>query len=171
VSSDSNNGTIEYAVSHPLTFITRNTKNNDWYYTGSSSTDDTRWTSSNSAKSIYDPCPVGWRVPDGDSNGVWAKAVGSSLFFEDKSLYDSTNNGINFSGKFGTDAIIWYPVTGARFCNDGYIGGDFDCGFYWSASPDSHAAYYFCFTNSGYVSLSYNSSYRSYGQSVRCMKE
>ena len=71
VSSDSSNGTIEYATAHPTTFITYNWSNYDWYYTGSSSTDDTRWTTSSSDKSIYDPCPAGWRVPD---KGIWSKA-------------------------------------------------------------------------------------------------
>lgn len=46
VSSDSSNGTIEYATAHPTTFITHNSSNYDWYYTGDSSTDNTRWTTS-----------------------------------------------------------------------------------------------------------------------------
>ena len=69
VSSNSSNGTIEYATAHPTTFITHNSSNCDWYYTGSESTDNTRWTTSDKAKSIYDPCPAGWRVPDGGNNG------------------------------------------------------------------------------------------------------
>ena len=69
VLSNSSNGTIEYAIASPTTFITANDSNHDWYYTGSSSTDNTRWTTSSTTKSIYDPCPAGWRVPDGGSNG------------------------------------------------------------------------------------------------------
>ena len=78
VSSNSSDGTIAYATAHPTTFITCNSSNDDWYYTGSSSTDNTRWQSS---KTIYDPCPPGWRVPDGGDNGIWSKAVGSSNYF------------------------------------------------------------------------------------------
>ena len=74
VSSDSSNGTIAYATANPTTFITRNNSNYDWYYTGSGTNDNTRWTTSAATKSIYDPCPAGWRVPDGGSNGVWSKA-------------------------------------------------------------------------------------------------
>ena len=36
VSSNSTNGTIEYATAYPTTFITYNSSNHDWYYTGSS---------------------------------------------------------------------------------------------------------------------------------------
>ena len=29
-------------------------------------------------KTAYDPCPAGWRVPEGGENGVWAEACGNS---------------------------------------------------------------------------------------------
>ena len=166
VSSDSSNGTISFATANPTTYITYNNSNDDWYYTGSSSTDNTRWTTSESNKSIYDPCPAGWRVPDGGSNGVWSKACGSSSYFEGYP-YDSTNEGMNFSGKFGADQTIWYPASGYR-CGDGLglVGRD---GFYWSASPNSYYAYYLDFDNNGCV---YPSRYymREHGNSVRCLQ-
>ena len=73
VKSDSYHGTIDYATSHPATFIIKGS-NGDWYYTTSITTDETRWTTSDKTKSIYDPCPAGWRVPDGYDYGVWAVA-------------------------------------------------------------------------------------------------
>ncbi|MDY4917189.1 MAG: PL29 family lyase N-terminal domain-containing protein [Candidatus Cryptobacteroides sp.] len=169
VSSDSSNGTIDYATANPTTYITYNSKNYDWYYTGNSSTDHTRWTTSSSDKSIYDPCPSGWRVPDGGNNGIWSKALGSSSCFEDASLYDSTNKGMNFSGKFGSASTIWYPASGFRDNEDGSlynVGG----GFYWSASPSSYYAYCLSFFNYGYVSPSREYP-RANGFSVRCLQE
>lgn len=64
--SSATTGTILYATEHPTTFIDSSAEhtNEDWYYTGNKSTDNTRWTTSDKAKSIYDPCPAGWRVPD-----------------------------------------------------------------------------------------------------------
>ena len=173
VSSNSSNGTIEYATAHPTTFITGDEYNNDWYYTGDSSTDNTRWTTSESSKSIYDPCPAGWRVPDGGSNGIWSKALGSSLFFTQSSLYNPTNEGMNFSGKFGSASTIWYPASGYRsyYLSDsiGYVSIG---GYYWSASPRSYDAYYLYFYYNGDVFPSYyNRSYREYGRSVRCLQE
>ena len=114
VESDYSTGTIEYAISHPTTFITNSDGNADWYYTGSNETDKTRWTSD---KTIYDPCPAGWRVPDGGSVGVWSTAKGSSSeFYSD---YDNSNRGIDFSGEFGDDVTIWYPNAGALAQNNG----------------------------------------------------
>ena len=169
VSSGSSTGIIEYAVSHPTTFITYyNSKNHDWYYTGSSSTDNTRWTTSDSGKSIYDPCPVGWRVSDGGDNGIWYKALWSSLSFY--MTFDDTNKGINFSGEFGAASTIWYPASGYRSGSDGslyYVG---DNGYCWSASPSSNYAYHLYFYCNGRVDPS-NGSYRAYGSSVRCVRE
>ena len=167
VKSDSSNGTIEYATSHPTTFITENS-NWDWYYTGSSSTDNPLWTTSDKAKSIYDPCPAGWRVPDGGSNGVWSKALGSSSWFEH--TYSSSNEGINFSGKFGSASTIWYPSSGCRNDRDGSLRSVGDLGYCWSASPNSKFAYYLSFDNDGDVYPSYD-FYRAIGFSVRCLQE
>ena len=164
VSSTSSNGTITYATAHPTTFITYNSSNYDWYYTGSSSTDNTRWQSS---KTIYDPCPPGWKVPAGGSSGVWSKAVGSSSSF---SGYYSTNKGMNFSGKFGSAGTIWYP---AASCLDG-DGGSLDLvgyyGFWWSCTPYGSNACYLHLYYSGLVYPS-DGSHRAYGGSVRCLQE
>ena len=111
--------TIASAIANPTTFIEAYSENFDWYHSISSSNDNTRWTESSNDKSIYDPCPVGWRVPDGDSNGVWSKALGSNLDFD--YTYDSANKGINFSGMFGSESTIWYPASGCRSPTDGSL--------------------------------------------------
>ena len=160
VSSSSSRGTIGYAVEHPTTFITNNDSNNDWYYTGSSSTDNTRW---QSEKTIYDPCPAGWRVPDGGSNGVWHKAG-----FDDQS-YDSSNEGMLFGSGISSPAT-WYPASGVRYSN---VGSLFDVGYrghYWSVTPDDYFACIFYLYSNGYVYPT-DGSTRAYGQSVRCLQE
>ena len=168
VSSNSSNGTIAFATTTPTTFIKYNSSNDDWYYTGSSSTDNTRWTTSESNKSIYDPCPAGWRVPDGGDNGVWSKALGSSSDFEGYP-YDSTNEGMNFSGKLGSAATIWYPASGYRYDSDGSLFNVGYGGFYWSASPNIlYFAYNLKFN--GRVDPSYLNP-RAFGLSVRCLQE
>jgi uncharacterized protein (TIGR02145 family) len=166
-SSNSSIGTIEYATANPTIFITRNDKNLDWYYTGSSSIDNTRWTTSESSKSIYDPCPSGWRVPDGGSTGVWAKVIYPSDYFD--YAYDSTNEGMNFSGKFGSDQTIWYPASGFRESYDGSLKGVGGNGFYWCASIEDVFAYYMGFDNDGSGSPLVG-DYRAYGYSVRCLQ-
>ena len=162
VESDSSHGTIDYATANPTTFITCYLGNSDWYYPGDSSTDNTRWTTSSSDKSIYDPCPAGWRVPDGGGNGIWSKSgLGTPL-------YDGTNGGMSFS--ISSPSTTWYPVSGCRYYDDGslfYVGSS---GYYWSASPNSSSAYTLYFSYYGNVYPSSNSD-RAYGYSVRCLQE
>ena len=167
VESTSETGTIEYAVSHPTTFITCNTANDDWYYTDTENTDNTRWTTSESEKSIYDPCPAGWRVPDGGDSGVWSKAKGSSSEYERN--YDSNDLGMNFSGDFGTDQTIWYPAAGCRYSDDGSLSIVVNLGFYWSATPSGSFACRLDFGYDGYVYPS-NDDNRADGYSVRCLQ-
>ena len=169
VESNASNGTIEYATANPTTFIAYNSSNYDWYYTGSSSTDNTRWTESDKAKSIYDPCPVGWRVPDGGDEGVWSNALGSSSGFDGWTLYSTYNVGMNFSDKFGSDQTIWYPASGYR-SSDGSLDGVAGYGYYLSASPYNYRAYCLDFINLGDVTL-LSPITRDCGHSVRCLQE
>ena len=180
VSSDSSSGTIVYATANPTTFIEYNSsdfqynsRNYDWYYTGSSSADNTRWTTSEAPKSIYDPCPAGWRVPDGGDDGVWSKAIGLSSEFNDSSLYDTTNEGMNFSGKFGAASTIWYPGTPCRDHENGKLFNDGDSyfnGTCWSASYDRYYVNVLFFNGRGYVNAS-SGDMRSNGLPVRCIQE
>lgn len=168
VESDASNGTISYATQHPTSFITRNSSNRDWYYTGGSNTDNTRW---QSIKTINDPCPAGWRVPDGGSDGVWAKAgfpSGTVIY-----SFNSSDSGMTFGASICSPAT-WYPAAGYR-CEDN--GGDIrytgSHGNYWSVSPyggDMVGISALYFDQGGTVFTSHYSPSAS-GLSVRCMKE
>lgn len=166
VSSDSSTGTISFATAYPTTFIEGNTSNHDWFYTGSNNTDDTRWSSN---KGTYDPCPPGYRVPDGGSNGVWSMAVGSSLSYENFS-WDNTNKGYDFAIYFTSSIQCWYPASGSI----NYVNGELRImagtyGVYWSCTPISYAArdlQFFC-NDDVYTS----NSGRAVSHSVRCIKE
>ena len=66
------------------------------------------WRSSEAAKSIYDPCPAGWRVPDGGTGGVWDKALAGRGYDPD---FNKDYRGCYMS-RFGADFPIWYPAAG-----------------------------------------------------------
>lgn len=162
VSTTSDYGTIEYATAHPTVFITaKDSSCGDWYYTGSLSMNNTRWTTFNTSKSIYDPCPAGWRVPDGgDPDGVWAKAG-----FNHTATYDHINEGISFS--ISSPSTTWYP--GAGFLNFSY--GCFDVtsygGYYWSATPNQGQCCELLFGDLVYLMYSCQ---RAAGLAVRCIQ-
>ena len=164
VTSSSSNGTIDYAVQHPTTFISYNSSYSyyDWYH----GSDNARWGVS---KTKYDPCPPGWKVPSGGSSGVWAKAYGSSSSFT--KTYDSTNKGTDFSGYFGSASSIWYPDAGYLYYSGGSLSSVGSYGYYWSSTKSGTSAYrlYMSTSSTSVNPVSY--TYPAYGCSVRCVKE
>jgi hypothetical protein len=133
VLSTKETGTIAYAIAHPTTFISSWESNYDWYYTGEFSTDNTRW---QEEKTIYDPCPAGWKLPNGSSpykEDFWINAIDRRflVYPMDYELY-----GLNLTKAFGDADPIWYPLAGYRSDYSGELWGT---GFYsgcWSATPD-----------------------------------
>ena len=125
-----------------------------------------------SSKTAYDPCPVGWRIPDGGDDGVWAKALGTSSYVS--VFYDSENQGVDCAGKLCDAECVWYPDMGVRSTSeDGNLR--FSSSGYWSCSsvPDAvRQTYYFAIDEDTVNPLgNYYYSDKSYGYSVRCQKD
>ncbi len=176
-------GTIDYAVAHPTYFIANDLEGNeqdrhyDWLNPNSPNYDinkNGRW---QSTKTIYDPCPPGYRVPDGgkvSDGGVWAKAFGIDSNF-DEDAFDDTNKGFDFGGtkddtKYLSSTSCWYPAA-AQLSSD--KGSLCEGGGYWSCTHDPDYdgfAYGLSLNKNGKVNPSANYTC-AYGKSVRCMKE
>lgn len=155
VKRSSSVGTVDYVISHPTTFVL----GSDWHY---SFRNNTLWTTSDKTKSIYDPCPTGWRVPE---DGVWRKAG-----FDD-ATFDITNFGISFS--ISSPSTTWYPASGMiGYNNNDCLLDVGEWGYYWTATPNSSVsqdAINMTFTPR--ILWPDNGSARGYGYSVRCIKE
>jgi len=177
VTSTEEVGTVEYATQHPTTFIYGNSTNSDWQYVQ----DKNRWAST---KTMYDPCPYGWRVPDGGKNGLWATALGVSSSWTTTKNWMSAYHGMNFGNtdkRLGTDATIWYPATGYLYNGVDYFSNLSSKGFWWSCTTvyNEYAtefferyANYFSIASNGETDLNgmfYGN--RSYAYSVRCVKQ
>ena len=132
VASDSFTGTQEYALSNPTTFIAFNKMNDDWLYTDSAAADTTRWTVSTAPKSVNDPCPYGWRVPEGGTESIWAKALGIKT--SGTYTFDSENYGIQHAGQLGDDENIWYPAAGCLDHVNGEVIRIGSTGAFWTVT-------------------------------------
>ena len=167
VTSDAGKGTIDYAVSHPSTFIGGGVDNRDWYYTGDSSTDNTRWGDS---KTIYDPCPAGWKVPSGGPTGSWYQALGNVSSISDPSLWNASDGGMNLGSKFGFDES-WYPASG---CLDFENASSYKAGsngYWWTSTGATNGqAYNFSIDNAGNA-VADASNLRAYAMNVRCCRD
>lgn len=158
VTSDATIGTFEYSIQHPTTFIRYNSGNSDWFY-GERSFD--RW---NTVKTIYDPCPPGWKVPDGGPNGIWSKSGIMSSY-----TFDTNLHGALFEAGNGVTEETWYPAAGRRDPDDGWIYGFNETVQCWSNTVDNQSAYQFKISSSSIEDRGENRLACAY--SVRCMKD
>ena len=160
-STVSSPSSMDYAEENPTTFIKSN-------WTGGS-VPGNGWHTSESVKGLYDPCPVGYRVPDGGKNGFWATALGTPVNAWNNDIMKWTNSGVTWT--LSDETTAWYPAVGCRLYSSGFnhVGSH---GYYWSASSDpsnSDQAYYVDFSDS--IVYPASDLYLSYGCSVRCVRE
>lgn len=163
VKSDATTGTINYGIQYPGAFIYQG-PSNDWLQTKDNNLWGTPWqdggtgsyNKNQGTKSIYDPCPPGYRVPPQDT-------------WNSQTVAGSWSNGMTMD-KLGS---FWFPAAGLRAGNsDAGVLSYAGFGFYWlssphGASPERGGSLNF---NSGYVYPQYGSS-RAYGFSVRYVSE
>jgi hypothetical protein len=163
VTGTDNAACIIQSIQTPTTFFTNYDKTNyDWLKT----LKDDLWNIRNSGediKTVYDPCPTGWRVPAhrDDSptiaNSPWYGYTGIS--------YTEGNTAAN---NFGDNAI--YPACGYRSYVNGPAVWEGEEGFYWTASTKNTVALGLFFSNTPYIVLS-TPDRRASGFSVRCVRE
>jgi hypothetical protein len=125
----------------------------------------TTWSGSNNSeygiKTLFDPCPPGYKVPPPntwstgitDATGTWG------------------NNGFTFT--YDGTATTFYPTTGVRY-SGGTLYGTSSQGFYWSSSPDANGSDYsriLHFVNLRVTSISSLMMERAAGLAVRCAQE
>ena len=149
----------EIVLNDPLT--------GDWADTS----DDDRWGGVSMAKSIYDPCPPGWKVPVCDADGAtpyeWLKYASMT--------WDTEAQGAAQDGQ-------WFPACGTRV----YVSGGCDFteanpyGGMWigtagktSANLEMYPTLYgqYMFIINGKRTFKVNKDRRSQGMSVRAVRE
>lgn len=174
VQSDATVGTIDYSVAHPMTLIKSNIINSDWCYTGDKTVDNTRW---QSVKTIYDPCPPGYMVPKGGSDGVWAKALNpADVNIIVEKAGENSDYGYNFgsSGSFNyklsESEECWYPVTGYISNVDYLLNLGCSC---WSHSINSSMGQELLISriDDNLLIQPATRAFQASGRSVRCVKE
>jgi hypothetical protein len=156
------------AIRKPTTFF-RDVSVGDWL----PALDNTLWRASGGEKTIYDPCPAGWRVPVHVNN---SSGVENSPWME----YDDRHyNRYNVSRSWGRSSGGWtftrngistrYPAAGKRLYDNGTARLGDSYGYYWSASLFKECAEILCFDIRSINSNDWDN--RAYGFSVRCVRE
>ena len=177
------NGSVSYATKYPMQFITNAASLEegsdgigDWVVAA----DNELW--SDNKKSLYDPCPFGWRVPTSEDMSVLHLADA-----QDNTPLEDARKQYGWHLSDGVDTYF-YPACGRRRYNDGRVEnmnskeGVYPSqpqpweGYYWtsSTSADGKAiALYFDLTTTRTINKFFPShaARRANGFQVRCVKE
>jgi hypothetical protein len=146
---------LETSVRNPGVFyFSRSVQNYDWYCGSDITQNDALWDTT--TKTVYDPCPSGWKVAPQAAFSSWSTST---------TTWNSTNLGRSFTAVSGS----WYPAAGYRYSTAGELIFVGTSGFYWSATVSGKNAYYLDFYSSS-VSPSYGDS-RANSFGVRCVEE
>lgn len=175
-------GTIEYSVKHPLTFISSNDENQGNWLFGNHRTD--LWSESG-AKSLYDPCPYGWRVPSKRTFDVLDIAVAEdNMPLEEAekmygwTLTDKGNGAKSFFHASGYRSYLTGVISNVNYRDEYPYTPKPWVGYYWTAGVGSAAAtssaMYFDLNTSratvnGYKAVT--DQKRGNAMQVRCVKE
>lgn len=98
-------------------------------------------------KTVYDPCPVGFKMPASNAfTGFTANGQnGGTMNVDGTSDWQTYQN--NFGHNFWTNssktATINFPASGCRYYYDGSLGNVGYAGYFWSAVPGN--TYYGCY--------------------------
>jgi hypothetical protein len=152
-------GTIPYTIAHPGEFIYGQT-NGDWLWYN----DEDIW-GHGGKKTIYDPCPSGWRVPDIIENGGGLLSPWNQLDW--RMGYWTSGAGYTFySG-------LTIPACGFRWGVDVTVkvieGGEI--GYYWDAMTYASGYGYGLCVEAAEEGDGLNIGLKFNGFSVRCVQE
>ena len=132
------------------------------------------WGGESGRKSLYDPCPTGWRVAPIEALGFYS-AAGVTR----EKVYDGEAANKNFRGLNITldGKVYFFPAQGevphgGSYCNG--VGANWPCGKVWSATSDTmESKSYFRGSCTNLTPTSSSTSKVSFGYAlpVRCVKE
>ncbi len=160
VKSSKTTGTVTYTIQHPMEHIYGISTDYSWVWGDSYGL----WLKK---KTIYDPCPPGWRVPDGGDKGIWAKAHGQEIFIA-PNQFRSDSNALYFDDLTVNGSETCYPRAGYVDKESNQIYSGFR---YWSCTTSSVSTAY---SMSIYMNVDVSTSIKQYEASacaVRCMAE
>jgi hypothetical protein len=148
---------LETAIRNPSTFYMpdRDSYSKDWL----SPQDNDLWGGVTDKKTIYDPCPAGFRVP---LSGEGTASPWSGLL---EQLFSESNNA---GYTWGTSPTSYWPAAGCRDYRNGTLDDLGRAGLYWTATVEGANANHLTFVSDGYLFYLYGYTPRAISFSVRC---
>lgn len=175
---------LEYSIQNPTKFLCRKgwlleedktdpswhlVANSDWYTSYKGDVDFYLWQDPKGSKWVYDPCPIGWKVPDGGLTSPWAG-------IEYDPAINKKDLAVVIKGKNG-DIIYPYAPSRGHMSTFAINNSTGEGSIFWWANQKEDVNYHTTFVGSVVSSTSestfgyyYNMS-RVNGLYVRCVRE
>lgn len=137
------------SLQNPGSFIDQGANGGDWYASGYSNMDGTLWGGDNGSKTVWDPCPAGWRVPSSADFSGLQGAVQDNWNFEKQGTLIANGSTTVRNEEYGWYSYCWSRSTNSEFSV--------------SLLMETDAYNFYGFSLPG--------NYRYPGMTVRCSKE
>ena len=172
IKNGGDNMSIQNSIQHPETFFTGGTSWIGGYYHYNLWSMDNTTTGFNDnpvVKTIYDPCPAGFKMPAGNAFTGFTTTGGNTIMSTEINAEGDWNMGWNFKGA-GT-YTVYFPALGSRRGDEGSLHNMGAIGNYWVACPNRTNGGCFLNFGSSHMSPKYLSRQRSPGFTVRPVRD
>lgn len=180
----SGNISLAYAVAHPLSFLYQAVEFPDWYAPNREHRNNALW-GDGTAKSVYDPCPEGWRIAPADTWNDFTRDENTPLngtfpfYIQGKPKEDGKEgdyfptNGRYYTPLGGAEGVdngvrVWYPTPG-YITKGGIIVSCGISGYSLSSTASEERCLYLAYNTLLIIGTHKDS--RAYGVQVRCIQE
>ena len=172
------NMSIRNGIQHPEAFYLygsgwMNTPPSGYSYKNCWSMENTTYRFNDNAviKTIYDPCPAGFKMPASNAFTGFTTTGNNTYNSSEFNVSGAWENGWNFNNKISNpNATIYFPASGQRSCYTGLLDRVGNRGYHWSAVPSNeNGGCYLDFTR---IDVNPQDVYnRAFGFSVRPVAE
>lgn len=159
-------GTYGVGIQNPQMFYKNSSSPYNWFGSASyynlwdANCVSTGNSDNNVVKTVYDPCPVGFKMPNGNT----------FTYFSKTNVVGSFSNGWHFKRNADDATGIFVPASGYRSVSDGSLNNVGSSGFVWLSSAYSQISAYYLSFYSSYVNPQYRNN-RASGYCVRPVQD
>ena len=147
ISSNTANKSLSFSIKNPTSFISGSTASSGWAGSGGGGINNNLWSAANTltttsakgyssspVKTVYDPCPPGFQVPQGNAFAGFSTSTAVGTFSEMK--------GFSFKLSAESSEFIYFPALGSRSYNGNGLNNVSTRGNYWTAVPGGSVSAY-----------------------------
>ena len=177
--NDNTSTNLQLAIEHPDVFYGAPSSSwpvVDWLTDKAALQNNDLWGGKTNAKTVYDPCPEGWRIPAAGNGWGFRTEDKKKGSLNDDGEYDESypwfqdyDKCIGFRYKTKAGKEYWFPLVGKLDPNNGTLQSVGGSGYYNTCTDNSNTVFYECLAWGNPASESMLN--RTHGAATRCIKE